>query len=224
MQTGWQPAAAGACGPPSWSLPLTRDAQVSEELGLRLVLAVGNVMPVDPAKVRSAPGAGGAVSSAAAASAAAAAKADSVKAAATSTAIRIDCANCSKLGAEILRPLGYKLDEDVLSDCVVSWNGISKDHPDNGHGVGFEVSLDDCLWFVQEFHIPRLLPLTPVVLLCGGNHSFPFEAQFRGWRGHNLHLGWRGRGRRRRRRRRGHGDHGRSGRGKIGQDLSRCQG
>jgi hypothetical protein len=107
--------AARGCGC-LWAavLELALGAQVGEELGLRLVLAVGNVMPVDPAKVRGAPGAGGAVSSAAAAAAsaaakaaaaaaaAAAAKAAAAAAAATSTAIRIDCANCSKLGAENL--------------------------------------------------------------------------------------------------------------------------
>ena len=84
-------------------LELALGAQVGEELGLAFVLAVGNIVSVDPAKVRGAPGAGDACSFAAARGSAAAsptapARVPSAPATTSAASVCSDCANCSKLG------------------------------------------------------------------------------------------------------------------------------
>jgi hypothetical protein len=84
-------------------LELALGAQVGEELGLALVLAVGNIVSVDPAKVRGAPGAGDACSSAAARGSAAAsptapARVPTAPATTSAASVCSDCADCSNLG------------------------------------------------------------------------------------------------------------------------------
>jgi hypothetical protein len=114
-------------------LELALGAQVSEELGLAFVLAVGNVVSVDPAKVLGAGGApvaGDACSSAAArapaaasaaASAAAAVNASPTASATTSAAsVCSDCANCSKLGVGTYLVRMFVLHESSVKNLFAS--------------------------------------------------------------------------------------------------------
>jgi hypothetical protein len=84
-------------------LELALGAQVGEELGLVFILAVSDIVSVDLAKVRGAPGAGDACSFAAARGSAAAsptapARVPSAPATTSATSVCSDCADCSNLG------------------------------------------------------------------------------------------------------------------------------